>query len=69
MIKDFILSLLEQNSDAIIWVNKSENFFRFIKCDKVAFLWGCTKKDPEKNKMNYEKMSRALRYLYVTTTE
>lgn len=45
----------------IVWENHDEGMFRFVHSDKVAKLWGSKKENPD---MNYEKLSRAMRYYY-----
>ena len=45
----------------IVWENYEEGMFRFVHSDKVAKLWGSKKENPD---MNYEKLSRAMRYYY-----
>uniref|UniRef100_A0A0N5CD28 ETS domain-containing protein n=1 Tax=Strongyloides papillosus TaxID=174720 RepID=A0A0N5CD28_STREA len=59
----FLKELLddEKYSKYIEWTNKDKKEFKFTDPDEVARLWGARKKN---NKMNYEKLSRALRYYY-----
>ncbi|KAF2900461.1 hypothetical protein ILUMI_05726 [Ignelater luminosus] len=45
----------------IKWDNYNEGTFKFVESEKVAKLWGDRKKN---DKMNYEKLSRAMRYYY-----
>lgn len=59
----FLLELLkdaDQNSDCIVW-EKGKGEFRLIDPDEVARRWGERK---SKANMNYDKLSRALRYYY-----
>lgn len=58
----FLLELLvsNQHSDIIQWTN-SEGEFKLTNPEEVASLWGRRK---NKEKMNYDKLSRALRYYY-----
>lgn len=58
----FLLELLtERNMSHIIcWVG-DEGAFKLVDPEKVAQLWGERKNKPS---MNYEKLSRALRYYY-----
>ncbi|XP_044577913.1 DNA-binding protein Ets97D-like isoform X1 [Cotesia glomerata] len=58
----FLLELLtdREHREHIEWVG-SEGEFKLHKPDKVASLWGKRKNKPS---MNYEKLSRALRYYY-----
>ncbi|KAK0166912.1 hypothetical protein PV327_004380 [Microctonus hyperodae] len=58
----FLLELLtdKEHRDAIKWVG-CEGEFKFDQPDQVAKLWGKRKNKPM---MNYEKLSRALRYYY-----
>ncbi|KAG8230274.1 hypothetical protein J437_LFUL009447 [Ladona fulva] len=61
---EFIRDLLKDNNHCpndICWVDHDEGTFRFVKSEKVAKLWGDIKENP---KMNYEKLSRAMRYYY-----
>lgn len=46
----------------ICWDNYEEGMFRFVHSDKVAKLWGAKRDNPD---MNYEKLSRAMRYVYI----
>ena len=58
----FLLELLQnpaENCDYICWVVKSEGQFRLKDPEAVAQLWGQRK---NKTNMNYDKLSRALRY-------
>uniref|UniRef100_A0A1B6CUP1 ETS domain-containing protein n=1 Tax=Clastoptera arizonana TaxID=38151 RepID=A0A1B6CUP1_9HEMI len=45
----------------IRWDNYEEGMFQFVHSDEVAKLWGTKKDNPH---MNYEKLSRAMRYYY-----
>lgn len=58
----FLLELLvgNQHSDIIQWTN-TEGEFKLINAEEVAKLWGLRK---NKLNMNYDKLSRALRYYY-----
>ena len=68
----FLLELLSdpESADIISWTNSgagssssssSEREFKLHNAEKVAKLWGERK---NKNNMNYDKLSRALRYYY-----
>lgn len=63
---EFIRNLL-LNPDTcpslVKWENPEEGLFRFIDGEKVAKRWGERKGNTE---MNYEKLSRAMRYYYKT---
>lgn len=58
----FLLELLtdREHRDAIRWVG-TEGEFKLNQPEAVAQLWGARKNKPS---MNYEKLSRALRYYY-----
>ncbi|CAD5226078.1 unnamed protein product [Bursaphelenchus xylophilus] len=58
----FLLELLTHNEhpDLIQWTN-NEGEFKLIDAEAVARLWGLRK---GKTQMNYDKLSRALRYYY-----
>lgn len=58
----FLLELLtnEKNSNVIQWTSSSGEF-KLINAEEVARLWGMRKNKPN---MNYDKLSRALRYYY-----
>lgn len=58
----FLLELLtdKEHRSAIQWVG-NEGEFKLNKPEEVAQLWGARKNKPS---MNYEKLSRALRYYY-----
>lgn len=58
----FLLDLLTdyEYSSVIQWISP-DGEFRFIDPEHVAKLWGIRKNKPS---MNYEKLSRALRYYY-----
>jgi hypothetical protein len=60
----FLLELLrsQHHEDIIAWTTNEENGeFKLIDAEKVAQLWGMKK---NKTNMNYDKLSRALRYYY-----
>ncbi|XP_071993606.1 ETS domain-containing protein Elk-4 isoform X2 [Engystomops pustulosus] len=59
----FLLQLLEEpgNDDLICWTS-NDGEFKLLKAEEVARLWGERKNKPS---MNYDKLSRALRYYYV----
>lgn len=58
----FLLELLvsDQHSAIIQWTSQ-EGEFKLINAEEVAKLWGVRKNKPQ---MNYDKLSRALRYYY-----
>ncbi|UYV76158.1 ELK3 [Cordylochernes scorpioides] len=58
----FLLELLisKQYSHLIAWTNR-DGEFKLLNAEEVAHLWGLRK---NKNNMNYDKLSRALRYYY-----
>lgn len=58
----FLLELLtdKEYRDAIQWIG-TEGEFKLNQPEAVAQLWGARKNKPS---MNYEKLSRALRYYY-----
>ena len=58
----FLLEILTDADciDYIQWVGDAGEF-KFVNPAKVAELWGIRKNKPA---MNYEKLSRALRYYY-----
>ena len=59
----FLLELLMDSSKELIisWTGDVAWEFKLHDPDEVARLWGCRKNKP---KMNYEKLSRGLRYYY-----
>ncbi|XP_040279905.1 ETS domain-containing protein Elk-4 [Bufo bufo] len=59
----FLLQLLQEpgNNDLICWTS-DDGEFKLLKAEEVARLWGERKNKPS---MNYDKLSRALRYYYV----
>ncbi|XP_010183602.1 PREDICTED: ETS domain-containing protein Elk-4 isoform X2 [Mesitornis unicolor] len=59
----FLLQLLQepQNKHIICWTS-SDGEFKLLQAEEVARLWGIRKNKPS---MNYDKLSRALRYYYV----
>lgn len=64
-IKDFINNLLKDDkNDVIMWLDESQKIFKFTQPQIVASLWGKTKQKKDKKEMTYDKISRALRYLY-----
>ena len=50
----------ENSSNLISWTSK-DGEFKFHKSEEVAKLWGMRK---NKTNMNYDKLSRALRYYH-----
>lgn len=58
----FLLQLLldSSNEQLICWTN-DEGEFKLLQAEEVARLWGARKNKPN---MNYDKLSRALRYYY-----
>uniref|UniRef100_A0A8C0G756 ETS transcription factor ELK4 n=2 Tax=Testudinoidea TaxID=8486 RepID=A0A8C0G756_CHEAB len=61
----FLLQLLQepQNKHIICWTS-NDGEFKLLQAEEVARLWGIRKNKPS---MNYDKLSRALRYYYVKT--
>ncbi|XP_068082864.1 ETS-related transcription factor Elf-5 [Anabrus simplex] len=61
----FLRDLLKsgKNSEAIDWVQRDKGIFKVKDSRKLAQLWGERKNNPN---MNYEKMSRTLRYNYTS---
>lgn len=59
----FLLQLLQepQNKHMICWTSNNGEF-KLLQAEEVARLWGVRKNKPN---MNYDKLSRALRYYYV----
>ncbi|XP_064155908.1 ETS-related transcription factor Elf-3-like isoform X1 [Anguilla rostrata] len=61
---EFIRDILvhpEKNNGLMKWEDRREGVFKFLKSEAVAQLWGQRKKNTS---MNYEKLSRAMRYYY-----
>ena len=60
---EFLLDLLldENCGDMICWINREAGEFKLKNQEEVARRWGCLKHRPG---MNYDKLSRALRYYY-----
>lgn len=58
----FLLQLLEEQSHRhlISWTS-NDGEFKLLDAEEVARLWGLRK---NKTNMNYDKLSRALRYYY-----
>lgn len=63
LLVNFIYSLLNDpaNKDIICWVNERDGIFKITNKTMVAKAWGVLKNKPD---MNYDTMSRALRYYY-----
>ncbi|KAM9771475.1 ETS domain-containing protein Elk-3 [Syngnathus typhle] len=58
----FLLQLLlDQSHKHLICWTSDDGEFKLLKSEEVAKLWGLRK---NKNNMNYDKLSRALRYYY-----
>lgn len=62
----FLLQLLQepQHKHMICWTSNNGEF-KLLQAEEVARLWGIRKNKPN---MNYDKLSRALRYYYVKVT-
>jgi len=63
-ISQWIVKLLRDpatNPSVIMWEDEPEGKFRVINSNAFAQLWAVEKKNPA---MNYEKLSRAMRYYY-----
>lgn len=60
---EFLLDLLldEKCGHMICWINREAGEFKLKNQEEVARRWGCIKHRPG---MNYDKLSRALRYYY-----
>ncbi|KAG9329614.1 hypothetical protein JZ751_003465 [Albula glossodonta] len=61
---EFIRDILihpEQHGGLMRWEDRREGVFKFLKSEAVAQLWGQKKRN---SSMNYEKLSRAMRYYY-----
>ena len=61
---EFIRNLLlnpETCPSIVRWEDPEVGIFRFVQSEKVAEIWGSRKAN---GKMNYEKLSRAMRYYY-----
>ena len=56
-----LLTSGDQFSHIIAWTRKKRGEFKLVQPDAVAELWGHRK---NKAGMNYDKMSRAMRYYY-----
>ncbi|PIC23080.1 hypothetical protein B9Z55_016900 [Caenorhabditis nigoni] len=62
----FVRALLDDvNEDCAVWINKPNLIFQLVDPGRAAFLWGVETGNP---KMNYDKMSRGLRYFYDSGT-
>lgn len=59
----FLLQLLREqgNGHIISWTSQDGGEFKLVDAEEVARLWGLRK---NKTNMNYDKLSRALRYYY-----
>lgn len=58
----FLLQLLiDQSHKHLICWTSNDGEFKLLKSEEVAKLWGLRK---NKTNMNYDKLSRALRYYY-----
>ena len=63
-ITQWIVSLLRDpiyNPSVITWQDEAQGVFSIRDTNKLASIWGEVKNNPE---MNYEKLSRGLRYYY-----
>lgn len=63
-ITQWIVSLLRDpiyNPSVITWQDEAQGVFSIRDINKLASIWGEVKNNPE---MNYEKLSRAMRYSY-----
>ena len=61
----FLVYLLDfkKSTEIIQWIDRSSYEFKLIKPEKVAKEWGLHK---HRANMNYDKLSRSLRYYYET---
>lgn len=64
----FLLQLLREqgNGHIISWTSRDGGEFKLVDAEEVARLWGLRK---NKTNMNYDKLSRALRYYYENSKE
>lgn len=63
----FLLQLLlDQSHKHLICWTSNDGEFKLLKSEEVAKLWGLRK---NKTNMNYDKLSRALRYYYDKVTQ
>uniref|UniRef100_A0A8C3F8S6 ETS transcription factor ELK3 n=1 Tax=Chrysemys picta bellii TaxID=8478 RepID=A0A8C3F8S6_CHRPI len=63
----FLLQLLlDQKHEHLICWTSNDGEFKLLKAEEVAKLWGLRK---NKTNMNYDKLSRALRYYYDKNSE
>ncbi|KAM8938832.1 ETS-related transcription factor Elf-5 [Pelodytes ibericus] len=60
--RDLLLSP-EDNCGILDWEDQDQGIFRVVKSEALARLWGQRKRN---DRMNYEKLSRALRHYYKT---
>lgn len=62
---DFLLQLLNDTNDRytqyIAWKDREAKIFEIVNPNGLARMWGVQKNHPS---MNYDNMSRALRYYY-----
>ncbi|KAM4617453.1 ETS-related transcription factor Elf-5 isoform 2-T2 [Discoglossus pictus] len=61
-LRDLLLSP-EDNDGILDWEDKDQGIFRVVKSEALARMWGQRKRN---DRMNYEKLSRALRHYYKT---
>ncbi|XP_075181622.1 ETS-related transcription factor Elf-5 [Anomaloglossus baeobatrachus] len=61
-LRDLLLSP-EQNDGILDWEDREQGIFRVVKSEALARMWGQRKRN---DRMNYEKLSRALRHYYKT---
>uniref|UniRef100_A0A8C5MVG1 E74 like ETS transcription factor 5 n=1 Tax=Leptobrachium leishanense TaxID=445787 RepID=A0A8C5MVG1_9ANUR len=61
-LRDLLLSS-EDTSGILDWEDQEQGIFRVVKSEALAQMWG---KRKHNDRMNYEKLSRALRHYYKT---
>ncbi|XP_073397900.1 ETS-related transcription factor Elf-5 [Dendrobates tinctorius] len=61
-LRDLLLSP-EENNGILDWEDREQGIFRVVKSEALARMWGQRKRN---DRMNYEKLSRALRHYYKT---